>query len=530
MKTVWYGGTIYTMQREGETVEAVLVENDKIIAVGRYDELKLLADAEQHLEGATMLPGLVDSHLHMIMHGRKMLNLDLSEAKSADDMLARIKEAASKLDGEQWLLGEGWNENAFADKQLPTLAQLDALYDGPIALQRICHHVLYVNTKGMALAGITANTAAPSGGQIGYIDGALNGLFYETATQLFAHCWPTEGEAYIQTLEQELQVTVDTMLSMGLTGGHTEEMFYFGDYKNPLTAYNRVVGEKQNFRVNLLRHHEVFAQMMAEQPTYAAPYVTPGAMKIFADGSFGGATAAVLQPYVDQPHNKGLLIHSNEEMEALVQLAREHNEAIAVHMIGDAAAEQVISAIEKYPAPAGKRDRLIHLCLMTEAQLARIQKLPVIVDVQPPFVPSDFPWIAERLGEARLQYAYAWKTLLQSNVLCAGGTDAPIEQIDPLVSIYTAVERKWPHDTHAGYLPEQKLSLFEAVSLYTIGSAQATNQEHEFGYIAPNYYADFSIFDRDILQSTDQLLAAKAMKTVVAGRIVFERAPITQGE
>ena len=515
MKTLWYGGKIYTMQQEGHTAEAVLVEGDRIVAVGKYEELVSQADETVDLQGATMFPGLVDSHLHMIMHGRKMLRLNLENVTSSKEMLEKLEEAAKKLDGDQWLFAESWNENQFSDGHIPTLEELDAVYDGPMLLNRVCRHVTLANSKALQFAGLTDDSENPPGGQLGRTDGKLNGLLYENARELITHLFPTEGE---------LEVTINMMLEKGLTGGHTEEMYYFADYKKPLAAYKRAISEKKHFRVNLLRHHEEFEKMMNDEATYDDPYIMPGAMKIFADGSFGGSTAALLAPYSDNPENSGMLIYSDEEFELIVQKARKHNEAIAVHMIGDAAAKQVIDAIEKYPAPAGKRDRLIHLCLFNEDLLARIKKLPVVVDVQPPFVPSDFPWVAERLGKDRLKYAYAWKTLLDEGIMCAGGTDAPIENIDPLLSIYTAIERTWPNASHEGYLPEQKVSRYEAIYMYTVGSAQAICREHEFGQIKEGYYADFSIFDRDLFEGpAEQLLEAKALKTVVGGRVAFER-------
>lgn len=178
-----------------------------------------------------------------------------------------------------------------------------------------------------------------------------------------------------------------------------------------------------------------------------------------------------------------------------MKLARKYNEAIAVHIIGDAAAQQVLNVIEKYPAPKGKRDRLIHCCILNEQLIHRMTKLPVILDLQPAFVPSDFPWAIDRLGGERLKYAYAWKTLMNRGLMCAAGTDAPVEDIDPIATIYAAVERKKPTDDHDGYLPHEKLTRFEAIRAYTVGSAQAIGKEEVRGLIKAGFDANFSIFD-----------------------------------
>lgn len=524
MKQLWYGGTIYTMEKENETVEAVLVDDGKITAVGSVEELRNHADKQIDLQGAVMYPGFVDSHLHMIFQGEKLIRLDLSKARSAEEMLEIVKEAAKTTPPDKWLLGEGWNENNFPNQRIPSIAELDDIRKEPILLTRVCLHVMLVNSEALAVGGITEDSQSPAGGEIGRDEnGKLNGLLFEQAMNLVTNTLPKEGEAYIEYLTETLSLAIDNMLSFGLTGGHTEEMHYFGDFINPLTVYNRVIGEKQHFRVNLLRHHVVFEEMIKMNPTYSEPFVEPGAMKIFADGSLGGSTAALTKPYSDQPNNKGILIQTDEKMEKLIKLARKNDEAVAVHVIGDRGAEQALHMIEKHPVSKGKRDRIIHCCLLREDLIDRMTKLPIVVDLQPAFVSSDFPWVEERLGKDRLTYAYPWKTLKDRGIMCAAGTDAPVEKIDPLLSIYAAVKRKKPFASNDGYVPEQKLSRFEAIQMYTLGSAQAICKEHERGLIKPGYDADFSIFDRDLFAGTpEDMLDAKAVKTVVAGRIVFD--------
>ncbi len=525
MKQLWYGGTIYTMEKEEETVEAVLVEEDKIIAVGLFKNLVNHSDEQIDLKGATMYPGFVDSHLHMIFQGEKMVWLDLSKATSAEEMLEMVKETSKNTPSDKWLFADGWNENSFAIKRIPTKDELDSIRKEPILLKRVCHHVILCNTQALEAGGIYEKSQSPLGGEIGRdTEGKLNGLLYDTAGDLVTSAIPREGEAYIDMLSDELNLAVNQMLSLGLTGGHTEDMHYFGDFINPLTAFRRVIGEKHHFRVNLLRHNAVFKEMMAANFEFDEPFIEPGAMKIFTDGSLGGFTAALSKPYTDNPETKGLLIHTDQELEDLVKLARKYDEAIAVHMIGDAGAEQILNIIEKHPAPNGKRDRLIHASVLREDLIERISKLPVVIDAQPAFVTSDFPWIIDRLGEERLNYVYSWKTLLNTGIMCAAGTDAPIEDINPLLTIYAAVERKKPNTEGEGYLQEQKLTRYEAVRMYTVGSAEAICKEHERGLIKPGYVADFSIFDRDLFKGTsEEMLEAKVVKTVVAGKVVFSQ-------
>ncbi|KGR90120.1 amidohydrolase [Ureibacillus massiliensis 4400831 = CIP 108448 = CCUG 49529] len=524
MKQLWYGGKIYTMEKENETVEAVLVEDGKIVAIGAATVLESQADEKYDLNGATMYPGFVDSHLHIISHGEKISRLDLSTAASLEEMLELLREAAKHTPSDQWLFGEGWNENNFSDSKIPTLEQLDNITNKPMMLTRICHHQVLVNSKALEIAGITEATEDPDGGKIGRnVDGTLNGRLIERAKDLVEAAIPKEGEAYIDYLSKTLNLAIDDLLSKGLTGGHSEDMSYFGHYMNPLTAYKRVIGEKHHFRVNLLRHNFVFEQMMKDNISYDEPFIEPGGMKLFADGALGGSTAALSKPYADDPNNSGMLIQSNEELESYLKMAREYHESVAIHAIGDAGAEQVIQALEKYPVQEGKRDRLIHGCILREDLVERLKKLSIVIDIQPLFVPSDFPWVQARLGKERLEWAYAWRKLLDRGIMCANGTDSPIEDVDPIKTIYAAVERKRPNDDHEGYLPDEKLSRFEAVQLYTLGSANAICKEHERGLIKVGYDADFSIFDKDLFEGTSEdMLQAKAIKTVVAGKIVYE--------
>ncbi|WP_449445843.1 amidohydrolase [Ureibacillus acetophenoni] len=523
MKQLWFGGKIYTMEKEYETVESVLVQDDKIIAVGDIQELENQADEKINLHGATMYPGFVDSHLHIIWHGEKLIRLDLSKARSCEEMLEMVQEAAKRTPTDQWLFGEGWNENNFPDRRIPTIQELDAIRKEPIVLNRICLHQSLVNSSALEFAGITEQTANPFGGEIGKDQfGKLNGRLLEKAKELLDVSIPKEGEAYIDYLENAMELAIKDMHSKGLTGAHSEDMSYFGHYSNPLTAYRRVIGKKRHFRVHLLRHVKVFEEMMKDGVDFDEPFIDPGAMKMFADGALGGSTAALSEPYADNSNNNGMFIYTDQQLEEYVQLARKYQSAVAIHTIGDAAAEQMIQAIEKYPVPKGQRDRLIHACVLREDLVKRLQQLPVILDIQPAFVPSDFPWVMERLGDERLEWAYAWRKLMDNGLICANGTDTPIEDVDPIKTIYAAVERKKPGEDHDGYLPDEKLTRFEAVQLYTLGSAKAICKEDERGLIKLGYDADFTIFDRDLFDGTsEEMLNAKVVKTVVAGNVVY---------
>lgn len=522
MKTIWHGGTIYTMAKRDETVEAVLVSDGKIERVGTYEELKDLADTEVDLKGGVMYPGFVDSHMHMVGYGQMLLRVDLSKHETSQDMKAQLVEATRNLSSSDWFVAEGWNENNFPDRKIFHRDELDEITTAPMMLKRVCRHAVLANSKAMELAGISKDTPDPDGGVIVRDnDGEPTGYLLDAAADMVSAHVP---EASVDYLTQALQGSVDNLLSLGLTGAHTEDMGYYGDYTRPLQAFKNVIDGKQTkFRAHLLRAHSEFEKMM-ESATYHEPFIDPGPMKIFADGAIGGRTALLSKPYTDDPSTSGVAIHSDEELKGLVAMARKHGEAVAIHVIGDLGLEKALDAIEAHPVPEGKRDRLIHTMVVREDLVERMQKIEVVLDLQPSFTTSDFPWVVERLGEERMEWAYTWKKLLDKGLLCAGGSDAPIEQVDPLYGIYAAVARRSPYETHEGYLPNEKLSRFEAIQLYTSGSAAAICKEQQRGKILAGFDADFTVYDRDLFEGeVEQLIEAQVRMTVVDGDIMFEK-------
>ncbi len=522
MKTIWHNGKLYTMEREGETVEALLTENDKIIAMGTYDELKSEAEHEIDLKGAVLYPGFIDNHMHMIGHGQKLLSLDLSKAKSANDMMDMLMNAYPDLQEDEWFIGEGWNENNFADKKVFTRLELDKVTDSPMFLKRTCRHAAIVNSKALELAGITKDTPDPDDGVIERDEnGEPTGVLKEGPMDRMQQLIPEPTE---EMLTKALAKSVDDLLSLGLTGAVTDDLGYYGDYRNPLQAFRNVIGEKKKFRAHLLRRSTVFTQLMEDNATYDEPWIEPGEMKFFIDGALGGSTALLSKPYADDPSISGNAVLTDEEIDRNVATARKYGQAVAMHMIGDGAVEKGLDAIERHPVPEGKRDRLIHVNVLRDDLVERMKKLPVVLDIQPAFVPSDFPWVMDRLGEERLDWAYAWKRLIDEGFICGAGSDAPIEEVDPLLGIYAAVARRKPGETHEGYLPKEKLSRFEAVGLFTSGSAATIGKADSRGKLAVGFDADFTVLDKDLFElDEEEILETAVEMTVVAGEVMYRK-------
>ncbi|UTR11396.1 amidohydrolase [Evansella sp. LMS18] len=531
MGTLWYGGKVRTLENEHDSKEAVFVKDGIIRGTGTKEQLLSEFKEEitrmEDIEGAVMYPGFTDSHLHMVGHGEKLLKLDLSEIDSIDKLKNTLLEAAASLPPGEWLVGEGFNENLYADAKVPDRYILDEVTtEHPIILSRVCRHALVTNSYGLELAGITPETPEPSGGIIVKDNtGIPTGYLLDQAQELIREAAPSISLNYVK---KALGTSIHDLLSKGFVGGHTEDLNYYGDPSGTLAAFHeKIDGVKVKFRANLLIHHEVAEQILSEMATAGeqSNFVEAGSVKIFADGALGGRTALLSEPYADDATTKGVAIYSREELQDIVRKARNLNMPIAVHTIGDAALELAIDIIEKIPPVSdGQRDRLIHIQVAREDLIDRMKKLPVILDLQPRFVASDFPWVIDRLGKERMKYSFAWKTLLDAGLICAGGSDAPIEPVDPLLGIHAAVTRRKPEEKHEGYYPEQKLTLFEALRLYTYGSAQAVCKENEQGLIKSGYTADFTVLSEDLFElEPDEWLEVKVEKTVVDDTVMYDR-------
>ncbi|WP_303969392.1 amidohydrolase [Sporosarcina ureae] len=520
MTTIWFNALFYTMQNEGHTIDALLTKDGKIIATGSYDELKGQADEQIDLNGAFVYPGFIDNHMHIIGQGEKLLRLDLSDTISSEEMMERLLNAYKGLLEDEWFIGEGWDENVFPDKKIFTRYELDAVTNSPMLLKRTCWHAAIVNSKALELAGITKDTPDPDDGVIERDEnGEPTGLLKEGAMQRVLQLLPNPTVDYVT---KALETSVDHLLSVGLTGVVTDDLGYYGQYQTPLTAFNTVLGGDRKFRAHLLRHFSVFAELMEDQAFYNAPWIEPGEMKFFIDGAFGGSTALLSEPYADQPDNVGTAVLTDEELENHVKMARHYGEAVAIHMIGDLAVEKALDVIEKYPVPVGKKDRFIHVILLRDDLVERMQKLPIVLDIQPAFVPSDFPWIGDRLGMDRLEWAYAWKKLLAKGFICGGGSDAPIEDPNPLLGIHAAITRRLPIEQHEGYLPDEKLTRFEAVQLFTSGAAATIDKADSRGLLSIGFDADFTVLKEDIFTvAVDRITEVKVAKTIVAGEVMY---------
>ncbi|MEC1180033.1 amidohydrolase [Metasolibacillus meyeri] len=512
---LWFGGTIYTMQQEGHTVEAILEQDGIIVDVGGFADLQGRAQHFIDLKGNVLYPGFVDSHLHIIGYGEKLKNLDASQITSKDELMAALQQRANALEKDDWLVAIGYNEGASEQLVFPTIEELDAL-NCHIVIKRSCHHLIMVNHLALAYAKIDETTVSPAGGVIEQKDGALTGILKDSALYLVVNHMPTTTQSYV---DDALQKSIASLHSFGIVGGHSEDLSYYGHPSVPLQSYESIVKSK-NFKAHLLQHHEAW-DALREMDFTPSTWLELGAMKIFIDGAFGGRTAALLSPYADDPMNSGLFIHSQEDLVQLVRKARAAQATIAVHVIGDAAIATIVELIEQYLPLAGQKDRIIHCSLVNDELLERLAALPIIVDVQPQFIQSDMSILQTRLGDERLNCAHPIQSLLTRGIICAGGSDAPIEHPNPLHGIYAAITRQKIGETQV-FNTAECISRYEAVELYTTAPAKVIDKAHIRGQIAAGFEADFTILNGDLFTvDVEQIPHLQVVKTVVHGQTVY---------
>lgn len=530
LRKIYTNGNIYTFNPRIPNVQAVVTENGRFIDMGTSDDILLHWGGSSqiiNLEGKTVTPGLIDSHLHLSIIADSFTNLDLTGVKSKDEMLDKIQDRTTLLKPGQWLLGIGWDENLFTEGSIPTISELDFVAPAhPLILTRVCQHAAVVNSKALEISQYHSSISVPDGGTIVLDEQTKRptGLLLESAMTLVKRHIP--GHSY-ETWKEVMRKTMHFAMGKGLTSVHSNDPLFIGSLEKTWKLYDELLnGEKLGLRSNLLINHEFLNKLkeFGMYTGYGNDTLQIGAVKIFADGAFGRRTALLSEPYQDDPANYGDAMYDQEQLYDIVRRSRELDMPIAVHTIGDKALENVLDVLDQFPT-AAYRDRLIHAQVLREELIPRLAHPSRIADIQPRFLASDFPWVEERLGKARMKYSYAWKSLLAAGVICAGGSDSPIEPVDPLLGIHAAVTRKKPGETHQGYYPEQKLSMEQAFRLFTEFAAYPTNEETVKGTIARGKLADMTVYSANpfAMEDADELLSMNIEMTIIGGEVKYCR-------
>lgn len=529
---VLVNATVHTMDDAKPRAEAIAITGGRISAVGSSAEILASRGPNTEvidLKGATVVPGLKESHGHFVGIGQARMVLNLVGTKSWDEVVARVAAAVKGRPRGAWIVGRGWHEGKWTSKPavlvrgFPPHGALSAVSpDNPVVLQRADGHALYANAAAMALMKITKDTKAPEGGDIIRDEkGDATGVFVDRAQGLVRPPEPTEAD-----VREAIRLATEECLSKGLTfiddaGEDLATIAIFRDLAN-----KGQLGIRVNAMIRGLDNLKKFGK---PQPM-GDSFLGVRSLKLSIDGALGSRGARLIEPYVDDPHNTGLWVTDPAVVREAALYGIEHGFQVNVHAIGDAGNRAVLDAFEAafkaHPEKKDVRFRDEHSQILDEADIPRFGKLGVIASIQGIHATSDLPWAGERLGEKRvLEGAYVWQKLRRSGAVLINGTDAPVEDVDPLRSYYASVTRQSEAGVPpGGFQPDQKLTRLEALRSYTKDAYWASFEEANGGVIAPGKWADLTVLSKDILTVPDsEILKTQVLYTLVNGKVAWKR-------
>lgn len=531
-KTVFYNGKVAIPRG---FASGLAVDGQTILSVGSSEEV--LADcgaAEKiDLDGRLVLPGFNDGHMHFLAYALSLEQGDFTGSSSLAEVRSRFRSFLDRTkpkEGE-WIVGRGWNHELFEEQRIFTKEDLDDLsLHNPVLLTRVCGHVAVLNSVGLALLGLTAESRFPGGVVDLGEEGRPTGVIRETVVEWARSQIPLPDS---DTLRRLVARGGEEAAKVGLTSIQSDDLGSVGgDFRKILDLYLSLDREgKMPLRITeqfLLRTHEALDDFLAEgwRTGDGSPFFHVGPLKILTDGSMGGRTALLREDYSDMPEVKGVAIYTQDELDRLVLTASNAGMQVAAHAIGDGALDMCLDAMEKAlnAAPRAARHFIVH-CQMGElAQYQRMARLGVGAAVQPPFVPSDRPMALKRIGEKRAHSGYAWKTLLDLGIFLSGGSDCPVEIFNPLWGIASAVTRQDEKGNPAGgWNPSQKLRVGEAVDLYTRGGAYASFEEDRKGTLEAGKYSDLVVLSQNIFSIPEEEIQFVEAELTMAGGKVTHR-------
>jgi Predicted metal-dependent hydrolase with the TIM-barrel fold len=528
-------GRIYTVDDSRPIVRAFAVKNGRILFAGSEGEVRSLAGSQTKIVnagGATVIPGMIDAHAHLAGLGSSLANANLAGSRTYAEAIARVVDHSHGAKPGEWILGRGWDQNLWPEKQFPTHEALTRAFpNNPVVLTRIDGHALLANAMAMRAAKITAATRDPSGGRIIRLsDNSPTGVFVDNAESLISRAEPSPTR---DQLTKEILSAISEANRWGLTGiddpGEPHEIIDIYESlakqgKYNLRNYVLVSGDSRHGNVSDVTYYT----SMGPRSALYDGHIWVRSIKLYADGALGSRGAALLAPYSDDPGNTGLLVTPPAELERIAELALRTGFQVGVHAIGDRGNRIVLDAYEKAlkaVPTADHRFRIEHAQVISPADIPRFAQLGVIPSMQTSHQTSDMRWAETRLGPERIKGAYAWRSLLNTGVIIPNGTDFPVEQVNPLISFHSAVTRQdatnWPD---GGWYPDQVMTRTEALKAMTIWAAYAGFQEKVMGSITPGKYADFVILDRDIMTiPVNEILSTHVKSTWIGGRMVYGR-------
>jgi predicted amidohydrolase YtcJ len=560
---LYVGARVYTVDKANTVVDGIATRGDRIVAVGSAADMvkELKPKRVVDLAGKTVVPGLIDAHVHLLSLGVARLTLDLVGTKSEERVADLVRERVGASEPGQWIRGRGWDQNEWRSRQFPSHEILDRVApNNPVYLMRVDGHAAWVNKKALEIAGITSKTPDPDGGRfLRDARGNPTGVLIDNAMEVVGKFLPPPSD---KEMEEAIGRAVQECLSYGLTCVHD-----MGVEEEGIETYKRLI-DAGNFPFR------VYAALSAPGETWEK-YVEPDssgsrqgpligyggsrlwvrAIKLYIDGALGSRGAALIEPYSDEPDNRGLTVMSEGDLRKAVDEALANGFQVCTHAIGDRGNNIVLNIYEAaLQAHAAKdpRLRIEHAQVLAPNDIPRFHELGVIPSMQPTHCTSDMYWAEARLGPTRVRGAYAWRSLLNTGVIIPGGSDFPVESPNPLFGIYAAITRQDHQgkprnaddvraffqlsaegitDTSAfdgGWYASQKMTREEALRAFTAWAAYAGFQEDLLGSLERGKLADFVVLSKDIMTVPPlEILNTTVERTILGGSEVYRREQVS---
>jgi predicted amidohydrolase YtcJ len=522
---------VITINGKQPAAQAVAIHGDRIVWVGSSDEAKKLYPSARtmDLHGATILPGLIDAHGHLINLGESLVRLNLKDIRSEKEIIERVKQRAASAAPGEWVVGWGWDEGKWASNYPTNQALSAATPNNPVFLVGLHTFAAWANRRALELAGVNKDTKDPENGKIVRDEktGEPTGILLNHAQELVSKHIPPMTLAQAK---RAMQIAARECVRNGLTSVHEAKVtplmvqaFHelVREGRMPLRVYAMLDGADKNLMDEWLKrgpeidpHHQL----------------TIRSFKLFADGALGSRGAALLEPYTDAPQTQGLMTTPEADVYSLTLRALKAGFQVCTHAIGDAANRSVLNAYEEaekeVPNAHDSRLRIEHAQVLSPEDIPRFAKLGVIASMQPTHATSDMPWAEKRVGPERIKGAYAWRSVKDSGAHLPLSSDFPGETLNPFYGIYAAITRQDPQGhPPGGWHSEQKLTLEEALRGYTTEAAYAEFEEKDKSEIEKGKLADLTVIAQDITKIPPQeILSIRVLKTIVGGKVVYDAA------
>jgi predicted amidohydrolase YtcJ len=502
--------------------EAIAIKDGRIVQVGTNEEIDPWIGKNTKvisLKGKTLIPGFIDTHIHVVDFGRFLTWIDLRDVKSIEEMKSSLRKRAKKTPREKWIIGHGWDQARFTEKRFPNLFDLDLTSpDNPVIFYHQCGQICVVNSKALELAGVTKQTSAPLDGAIDKNEetGELTGVLRDNATNLV---WKMIPEPSEEELVETAGLACEKIVEAGVTSVHwmvssSIEIQIIQrlcrENKLPLRVYVVIP-------VNLLDNVTGLGSRLGLEDNM----VRIGGVEIFADGYLAARTAALLQPYSDDHTASGRLLCTQEEMNASAAKILKAGLQLVIHAMGDKAVDAALTTIERTSRETPRKDvryRIEQAAVLNEGLIERMKKQKVIGSVQPRVVASEFSvWSAtEHLGAERARWLYPLKTLLKKGIRVIGGSDCPMEPLNPLLGIQAAVTRE--------FFSEERITVGEALHMYTVDAAYSSGEENIKGLVETGKLADLTVLSHNPERVPPNEIENIAIEmTIVGGKVVYSK-------